>query len=207
MESRVQQRSDELFRKWTSPTGTALLAAGSVVVKALIARGAPLSLDDAAGLLGWETDVLLERFEDMHLPLELGPDGTIVGAGLSLMPSTKHLVVIDGTPYYSWCALDAMLFPLSLGLTAQLSSRCPVTGTPISFTVTPSGIIGLAPTDTWLSIAPAAGGVVREIFCNRVNFYSSVDAVADGIADDADLVACPIADAWNIATRIAALTW
>lgn len=67
--ARVQQLSDQLVAKWTSPQGVELMAAGATVVGGLLEHG-PLTLQQAAELLGWPATEVLDRFHAWNFDLE-----------------------------------------------------------------------------------------------------------------------------------------
>ncbi|WTW93726.1 organomercurial lyase [Streptomycetaceae bacterium NBC_01309] len=204
MDTRAQQLADALVAKWTAPAGVELMAAGATVLGQIMGEG-PLPVRDAAAVLGWPDEDVLRRFDAMDFRLELNSKGDIAGAGLSLLPSAAHTVEINGTRYHGWCAMDVLMFPIVFGNSSPAASRCAATGDRIHLTVTADGLKDLDPADTHVTLAPATGGEVREVFCNRVNFYGSGAAAAAAAAADPDLAVCTAAEAWAVAKRLAAL--
>src|SRR5437763_3449899 len=77
--------------------------------------------------------------------------GSIMGAGLSLMP-TPYRFEVQGRVLFTWCALDTLIFPVWLGHSAQVSSACPVTGTPIHLRVSPGRLEHLDPPSGVMSL-------------------------------------------------------
>ncbi|WP_104814805.1 organomercurial lyase [Kitasatospora sp. MMS16-BH015] len=76
---------------------------------------------------------------------------------------------------------------------------------PGTLTVTPDGVRGPAPATAAVTIAPATGADIREVFCNRVNFYATTQ-LAEAAAEQAtDLAACTVDEAWDIGKRLADL--
>jgi hypothetical protein len=107
-----------------------------------LAEGRPVetaALADAVGRPVAELDALLERFG-----VERDAAGRIVGAGLTLRP-TPHRFAIGGRLLYTWCALDALVFPAVLGTTAEVESLCAATGTPVRVRVGPAAVESVAP--------------------------------------------------------------
>lgn len=202
---RVQQLSDQLVTKWTSPQGVELMAAGAVVVGGLLEHG-PLTLQKAAGLLDWPADEVLDRFHAMNFDLETDERDRIIGAGVSLNDERPHTMQLQGQRCYGWCAMDVLMFPVVFKEPAStVTSRCAATGEPITLTVTPDGVRDLSPFTAGVTLAPATGADIREVFCNRVNFYATVQLAEAAAARDSDLAACTVDEAWAVGKRLAEL--
>src|SRR5439155_14324278 len=54
--------------------------------------------------------------------------------GLSIGPM-PHRLIVNRQSLYAWCAWDTLFLPELLGVTAEIESRCPTTGRPITLTV------------------------------------------------------------------------
>ncbi|GAA3045796.1 organomercurial lyase MerB [Kitasatospora albolonga] len=202
---RVQQLSDGLAAKWTSPRGVELMAAGATVVAGLLREG-PLAVGRAGELLGWPGEEVLDRFRAMDFELETDPAGRVTGAGVSLDLRRPHLMELQGQRVAGWCAMDVLMFPLVLGEAASaVVSRCAATADPVSLTVTPTGLHTVSPAGTAVTLAPATGADIREVFCDRVSFYRSPAEADLAVARDPDLAACTAAEAWSVARRLADL--
>src|SRR5437899_1810223 len=109
----------------------------------LLADGAPVSREQLATALerpSEEVTEVLRQLED----IVYDEDGRIVGAGLSLLP-TPYRFEVHGHVLFTWCALDTLIFPVWLGRSAQVSSACPATGTPIHLRVSPERLEHLDP--------------------------------------------------------------
>ena len=50
-----------------------------------------------------------------------------------------------GKPIYAWCALDPFLIVPAISRTARVESADPITGEPITMTVTPEGVEHVSP--------------------------------------------------------------
>ncbi|MEV7725183.1 organomercurial lyase [Streptomyces sp. NPDC087917] len=208
MNPRVQDLSDQLVAKWTSPKGVELMAAGAVVVEGLLRHG-PLSPAKAGALLGRPAEEVLDRFHGMDFDLETdGPEqsGDIIGAGVSLNSARPYAMELRGRTVYGWCVMDVLMFPLVFKEPiSKVTGRCASTGEAIALTVTPDGIRDLTPAEASVTLAPATGADIREVFCDRVNFYAT-PALARAAADrDPDLGVCSVREAWEIGKRLADL--
>lgn len=87
----------------------------------------------------------------------------------------------------------------------RVTGRCATTGAPISLTVTPGGVRGLTPATAAHTLAPATGADIREVFCDRVNFYATPELAAAVAAADPDLAVCSVEEGWAIGKRLADL--
>lgn len=196
---------DQLVAKWTSPQGARLRAAGVKIVDGLLELG-PLTRERAGRMLGWPPQEVLPRFEAMDFRLETDPDGNIIGAGVSLNADRPHSMELRGRTVRGWCALDALMFPVVLDESvSRISSRCATTGEPVHATVTPSGVRDVHPATAAVTLAPATGADIREVFCDRVNFYASEALATDATLQDTDLAVCSTTEAWTVAKRLADL--
>jgi alkylmercury lyase len=67
-------------------------------------------------------------------------------------------MIIAGRPLFAWCALDTLFIPGLLDKVAEITSICPVSGTPVRLTVSPEGVQSVDPPGTALSVVfPATG--------------------------------------------------
>ncbi|MGW7172269.1 organomercurial lyase [Streptomyces xanthophaeus] len=202
---RVQELSDQLVAKWTSPQGVELMAAGAKVVAGLLEHG-PLTTHKAGELLGWPAGQVLDRFHAMNFDLETDPEGRTIGAGVSLDDRRPHAMELQGRRVFGWCAMDVLMFPVVFKEPAStVTSRCAATGEPIALTVTLRGVRAVTPSTVAVTLAPATGADIREVFCNRVNFYSTTRLAEQVAAQDADLAVCSVDTAWAIGKRLADL--
>ncbi len=105
--------------------------------------------------------------------LEMDPSGNVVGWGLTFIP-TPHRFQVNGHTFYTWCALDALTYPALLGLSARVESSCPVSGTPVTLWVMPTGVHDLSTPSSVVSLViPEQGSSCngdRGSFCNRSLF-------------------------------------
>ena len=109
----------------------------------LLACGHPVTRERLATVLRMTAEQVAEVLACLA-DLEVGQSGSMVEWGLTLIP-TPHRFQVNGKPLYTWCALDALTYPALLQLPADVQSSCPVSGTEVSLSVTPTGIRDLTP--------------------------------------------------------------
>lgn len=89
------------------------------------------------------------------------------------MEPTPHEYQIGEKTFYTWCAPDALLFPMVLGHTAHVSSTDPITGEKVSLTIAPEGVEDFNPSTSvvsWKSQADASD--IRGTFCRYGRFFA-----------------------------------
>jgi len=134
----------------------------------LLAAGQPLSCDDLVHITGLPLGDLTESLARMDLDYDEA--GRVIGAGLTLRP-TPHRFEIGGRQLFTWCALDALMYPCLLGETVRVESPCRVSSQPVRVTVTPSGVAAVDPSDAVVSLVlPQPGQPPRQAFCGEVHF-------------------------------------
>lgn len=85
-----------------------------------LARGEPLTIADLAAATGRAGDEVAQAVGRLR-DTEYDDAGRIVGYGITLRP-TPHRFTVDGHQLYTWCALDTLIFPATLGQSAQVES-------------------------------------------------------------------------------------
>jgi alkylmercury lyase len=135
--------------------------------------------------------------------VELDEHGNVIGAGLTLRP-TPHRFILRGLTMFTWCALDALIFPALLGQTVQVESQCKSTGIPVRLNITPSGVAHVEPPDAVVSLViPDAGAKdVRCSFCNYVNFFSSREAASQWLAEHPSATTLPVREAYQLGQKL-----
>jgi len=102
--------------------------------------------------------------------------GHVVGWGLTFIP-TPHRFLVQGQQFYTWCALDALTYPALLQVMASVESSCPVSGAPVTLSVTPAGVHDLTPPGSVVSLViPEPGSSCngdRGSFCTQSLFFRS----------------------------------
>ncbi|MGZ3616237.1 MAG: organomercurial lyase MerB [Ktedonobacteraceae bacterium] len=141
-----------------------LLASGHPVTRAQLATVFQMTVEQVAEVLAYLSD------------LEVDHRGNVVGWGLTLVP-TPHRIQVHGKSLYTWCALDALTYPVLLHLPARVESSCPVSETEVSLSVAPTGICDLAPPGAVVSLViPAQDQSYicdRNSFCAQGHFFRS----------------------------------
>jgi alkylmercury lyase len=141
----------------------------------LLACGHPVTREQLAAVLQMTTEQVAEVLASLS-DLEVDPSGNVVGWGLTFIP-TPHRFHVNGHTFYTWCALDALTYPALLGLSARVESSCPVSGTPVTLSVTSTGVHDLSPPSSVVSLVIPKQSSSRDgdrgSFCNRSLFFRS----------------------------------
>ena len=147
-------------------------ALGREVVR-LLACGHPVTRERLATALQMTAGQVAEVLAGLA-DLEVDPSGNVVGWGLTFIP-TSHRFRVQGQTFYTWCALDALTYPALLQVVASVESSCPVSGAPVTLSVTPAGIHGLTPPGSVVSLViPEPGSSCngdRGSFCTQSLFF------------------------------------
>jgi alkylmercury lyase len=140
----------------------------------LLAEGKPVAPEELARALHRplpETQALLQTWDH-----RVDQEGNIIAVALSQVPA-PHQFHLGEQTFYTWCALDALLFPALLGRTARVISTCPVTGQEIRLTVTPEAIKDLSPASAVVSVRLPGEEIdlchVQEDLCDAGHFFAS----------------------------------
>lgn len=150
-----------------------------------------------------------------RLGAEVDADDRIVGiGGLSIRP-TKYQFVAGGNTLYTWCALDTLFLPHLLGIPADVTSTCPVTGDPIRLRVSPSRIESVLPEATVVSLVRAETQGQDDdrsqlfgpqgSFCCRVHFFASREAAESWIVGQEGAVIVSPQEAFRIGQETCSL--
>lgn len=169
----------------------------------LIAQGHPVGLDDIATATGHSADDIRAALAAMP-DTEYDPDGRVVGAGLTQLP-TPHRFQIDDQALYTWCALDTLVFPAVLDRPAHVTSTCHTTVAPIRLTVTPDEVTDVHPATAVVSVLiPDAPASIRSVFCNHVHFFADPAAAQPWLAEHPDATVLPVAEAYQLGKPLTA---
>ena len=178
------QRTTHLFDQLVR-----LLVQGRPVAPELLASRFHRNLDEVRSILR------------AHPELEYDAQGNLVGSGLTLVP-TAHQFQVEQRTLFAWCAFDTLTYPLALHLFAQVTSRCPVTGSSIHLTVTPEQVLDLDPGEAQVSLVVdvAAGSChnVREDVCNYGYFFASREAAFLWQAAHQETVILSVEEAYQV---------
>jgi alkylmercury lyase len=167
----------------------------------LLAVGEPVSLEAIAS----EAGVARAEVEAMLLG-QPGTDwddqGRLVGFGLTRRP-TAHRLLLSGRQFYTWCAMDTLLFPLMLDEPAVAESRCPATGRAIRVELQPQAVVSVDPKDAVVSrIGPGRVSDIRAEVCDHGHFFASSEAAREWVDLHPDGIVGPVRDAFDRTRRI-----
>ena len=168
----------------------------------LLARGAPVSVDDLVTATGHplaEVRELLAGLADV----ETDDQGRIVGYGLTCVP-TVHRFEVNGRLLYTWWALDTLALPSVIGEAVSVESPCYATGAPVRVSVDPKeGVTNVEPATAVVSVVKrCAAPNVRESFCNHVHFFVSDEAARPWLADHPGAQILPVGDAQELSRSL-----
>jgi len=166
-----------------------LLVQGRPVAPELLARQLHRELEEVRSIL------------QAHPELEYDAQGNLVGSGLTLVPTTHQFRVGQST-LFAWCAYDTLTYPVELHLSAQVTSRCPVTGRSIQLTVTPEQVLDLDPGEAQVSLVVDVAAEccynVREDVCNYGHFFASRQAALSWQAAHPQVVILSVEQAYQV---------
>lgn len=168
----------------------------------LLAEGKPVSPAHVAAALERspeEVEIILRQMPS----IERDEDGNIVGAGLTLRP-TPHRFTINDRTLFTWCALDALMFPGLFGQTVQVESPCVTTGIPVRVKITADGLEQVEPLEAVVSlVVPEASADIRSVFCCYVNFFSSDEAASSWLSKHPGATTLPVKEAYRLGRQLA----
>ncbi len=144
----------------------------------LLAEGKPVPIERLANTLDLSSETVsgvLSRY-----PAFYDDQGAVIGfGGLTVVEMPPHFFRVEGQTLYTWCAWDSLFIPGILGKTAEVTSRDPITHTPISLTVAPDGVKHVRPESTVVSFLTPDRTFDRDVienFCHFVHFFGSQEA-------------------------------
>ena len=145
------------------------------VLVRLLAGGHPVTPGRLATVLQMTAEQVAEVLASLA-DLEVDSSGHVVGWGLTFIPM-PHRFLVQGQQFYTWCALDALAYPALLQLPASVESSCPVSGAPVTLSVTTTGLHDLVPARAVVSVViPEPGSSCngdRGSFCTQSLFFRS----------------------------------
>jgi len=158
-------------------------------------------ISDASGI---GRDAVREMIGRWH-GVERSQEGAIVGFWGLTLSETQHCFRIEGRQLHTWCAWDTLFLPPLLGATADVESRCPVSGTRITLRIEPTGVETTQPETVALSfLVPRASDVeksVTESFCCQVHFFSSPETAGPWVSTHSGTFVLSLDEAWQIGVR------
>lgn len=166
----------------------------------LLSDGYPVSLGKIVKQLQVPPDrvtSILNRFG-----AEFDQEGNILGLGLTLV-TTPYVCEVNGRKMYTWCAVDALSFPVILKQTASIESSDPVTGEKIQVSVTPDRVEKIEPKNAVVSYIKNIGVTNVRGGCNNIrygfggDFFSSPKTATKWIAEHPDTTFYPVNEVYQ----------
>ena len=192
--------SDELMTRLRQTTSFDSMGGLYRPLLRLLADGRPVSVEDLAATAGRPVDDIRQTVASLPY-VERDDQGRIVGSGLTLR-ETPHHFEVEGKRLYTWCALDALVFPGLLGRTARIESPCHGTGTPVRVTVEPTGVTRVDPATAVVSVVsivvPGKPDSIRGAFCDHVHFFASTQAAQGWLDEHPGMTVHPVAEAFRL---------
>jgi alkylmercury lyase len=166
----------------------------------LLVQGRPVAPELLASRLNRELEEMRTILQ-AHPELEYDAQGNLVGSGLTLVP-TPHQFLVEQRTLFAWCAFDTLTYPVELHLSAQITSRCPVTGSSVQLTVTPEQVLDLDPGEAQVSLVVDVAAEccynVREDVCNYGHFFASREAAMKWQAAHQETVILSVEEAYQV---------
>jgi alkylmercury lyase len=167
-----------------------------------LAKGEPV----AASTLDRRVAVALTRWPNV----KYDDHGRVVAfGGLSLI-ATGHRFKVGGRELCTWCAWDTLFLPAILDASADVESRCPITGADVRLTVAPNGTVDFDPPSLRVSFPPPATTSTADItgtFCCHVHFLAGREAADEWLSRHPAGIVLELDDAYQLgrlATRCCA---
>ena len=161
----------------------------------LLSNGSPVTSDEIACQLHASPEKVTSTLRKFGA--EFDKEGNILGLGLTLV-TTPHVYKVNGRKMYTWCAADALAFPVILEQTAHIESSDPVTGDKVQIHVTSDRVEKIEPKSAVVSFIKNIDVTnVRGTFCNNVNFFSSPETAAKWIAEHPEITFYPANDVYH----------
>ncbi len=176
----------------------------AVALYELLARGEPVSTAAVAAQARLPEAVVLTKLRTWPGVFWDG-DVRVVGFwGLAIPEMDIHFHAEGGKPMYAWCALDPFLIVPVIRRPARVESKDPVTGEPITMTVTPEGIKDLSPASAIVSFIAADKPFdfdVVETFCHFVLNFASPESAERWASERNGIILLPASDAFEVGRR------
>jgi len=176
----------------------------AVALYDLLAQGEPVTVAELAADARVSEAIVLARLNAWPGVFR-DDEGRVVGFwGLAIPEMDIRFQAEGGKPMYTWCALDPFLIVPVIRRPARVESKDPVTGEPITMTVTPEGITALSPTSAIVSFIvpdkPFDSDVI-ESFCHYVLNFASRESAERWASERDDIILLPASDAFEVGRR------
>lgn len=166
----------------------------------LLANGSPVKPAEVAKHFQASPDKVTSTLRKFGA--EFDQEGNILGLGLTLV-TTPHIYEVDGRKMYTWCAADALAYPVILKQNVRIESSDPVTGKKIQVYVTPDRVEKIEPKGAVVSVIKSIDVKnVRGSGCNNINFFSSPKTAAKWIAGHPNTTFYPVNDVYQALKHI-----
>lgn len=166
----------------------------------LLANGSPVKPAEVAMHLQASPDKVTSTLRKFGA--EFDQEGNILGLGLTLV-TTPHIYKANGHKLYTWCAGDALAFPVILKQNVRIESSDPVTGKKMKVHVTPDRVEKIEPKSTVVSVVKNVDITnVRASGCNNINFFSSPKTATKWIAEHSGITFYPVNDVYQALKQI-----
>ncbi len=196
--------SDVIATKLTAALGPQLADPAFMAALRALAGGDPVTAETLSEATGLPVPTMAARLAAAP-NLETDEAGRVVGAALSLVP-TSHRVHLGDKTLYTWCAFDLLLLPQILGESLEAETVDPVTGEAIQVAVAPHGVQAVSPAGVVATlVTPDADAVccgVRGAFCDYAHFFGSEGAAVGWLKErgtEARGLTLPLDQAFEVA--------
>jgi len=169
----------------------------------LLVRGKPVTPSDLASNVGADpadVEAALGRWPGVFRDRK----GRIVGFWGFAVRGMPHRMSTSEGDITTWCALDPLIIAPLVTDRARVESNDPISGEPISLTVTPNGVTDLVPATTRMSMLAPDGVFDHDVvqsFCNFVHFFGSDTSGQEWVADHPGTFLLTVDEAFDVANR------
>lgn len=155
-----------------------------IQIQRLLLQGDPVKIEHAAKVL----NVSVEHIKQIIIQFgETNQRGDIVGVlGISFIP-TPYKFKVKNKLFYTWCALDALLFPEMLEIEAEIESIDYINGVPVKLLIEKNLLQWTDPAPLFISVVNNIDDCdIRKNFCNRVHFFASEKTADKWLTENVD---------------------
>jgi alkylmercury lyase len=168
----------------------------------IAATARPVAVGQIAEGVGLPVEFVDESLRSW--PLVLWDDeGRVVGFwGIHAEPiSPTHVMEVDGSTVYTWCAWDTLFITEILGRPTKVTSTDPQTGDTVRLTVIPEGVTSVEPSGSVVSLLLPEDGLTDDAiqrFCHKVHFFTSPESAEAWIDDRPGLFHVTVDEAFEL---------
>jgi alkylmercury lyase len=175
----------------------------AVALYRTLAEGRPVAAAELAGRTGRSVGEVAATLDGWPNVFYDQQRRVIAFWGLAL-PKMPQRLEVAGRVLHAWCAFDPLFIAPLLGEPARVASTCPVTGRPVSLTITPDGLSDVAPAGAVVSFLvptrPWDDDVIRS-FCHYVLYFAAEEAGRRWIAAHPGTFLLPVEQAFEVGRR------